>query len=64
MRLRSDQSLTSAISRMWPGAAPFVVPMGTSPVMTAISASRSIPQAASPNGASSRAPNKSSEPPW
>ena len=39
-------------------------PIGTSPVITAISASKSMPQASSGSAIGSRGPRKASEPPW
>ena len=48
---------------MWEAALSRSVPIGTSPVTTAISASRSMPRSSAAT-MSSRAPRKGSEQPW
>ncbi len=61
---RNDTSLTIIIKRMcWPASAA-LTPIGTSSVITATSASKSIPQASSAIGMSSRGARNESEPPW
>jgi hypothetical protein len=50
IRLRSETSLHSMTSRMAARASSRLAPSGTSPTMTAISPSRSQPQAASASG--------------
>ncbi|MNV89772.1 hypothetical protein D3C71_1840950 [compost metagenome] len=64
IRLRSDTSLTSITRRMPCSACAGVLPMGTSVVTTAISASKSMPMASLGTTTSSQGPMKSSEPPW
>ena len=62
-RLRSETSLTSMRRRICDRAAAGATPSGTSPVITATSASKSIPHASSGNAMSSQGPMKLSEPP-
>ena len=64
IRLRRLQSLASITSRTPSSACSGVAPMGTSPVTTATSASKSMPQSSLAKRASSRGPRKSSLPPW
>jgi hypothetical protein len=64
IRLLSETSLQSITRRIAAAASSRLAPRGTSPVTTAISASKSRPQAASPSGIGSRGPRKPSEPPW
>ncbi len=58
------QSLSWTSSLMQRSAASGEAPMGTSPVTTPNSPSKSMPAASSRNGTSWQAPRKSSEPPW
>jgi len=62
MRFRSETSFTSRISWIACLACATDAPIGTSPVTTAISASKSMPQASSPRIGSQGARNES-EPP-
>ena len=63
MRLRRLTSFTSITRRIAFAASAGVAPIGTSPVTTVTSASKSMPQASSATTAS-RGPMKLSEPPW
>ncbi|MCY1380256.1 hypothetical protein D9M69_680600 [compost metagenome] len=64
IRLRSDTSFTSISRRTPSSACSGVQPMDTSPVTTAISASKSIPKSSLGTTTSSQGPMKSSLPPW
>ncbi len=64
MRLRRLTSLASITRRMPSSAWSGVAPIRTSPVTTAISASKSMPMASLGTGTSSIGPRKSSLPPW
>ncbi|MNN03965.1 hypothetical protein D3C81_1166790 [compost metagenome] len=64
IRLRNDTSLASSTRRMASPACSGVAPIFTSPVMTATSASKSMPKASLAHTMSSCGPRKSSEPPW
>ncbi|MNT11169.1 hypothetical protein D3C72_1460360 [compost metagenome] len=64
MRLRRLTSLASINRRTSSSASSGLVPMATSPVMTAISASKSMPMASLATTMSSQGPRKSSLPPW
>ncbi len=64
IRLRKLTSFTSITSLMCLPASSAVVPYGTSSVITATSASKSMPQASSAARIGSVGPMKLSEPPW
>ncbi len=64
IRLRRLTSLASMTSRIDSIAASGEVPMATSPVTTATSASKSMPQSSLAATMSSHGPRKSSLPPW
>ena len=64
IRLRSDTSLAIITRRMPSSACSGVAVIGTSPVITAISASKSIPYSSLGTITSSQGPRKSSLPPW
>ena len=63
IRFRRLTSLHSITRRIAARASSRLAPIGTSPVTTAISPSRSQPQASSLSGIGSRGPRKPSEPP-
>ncbi|MDT4863821.1 hypothetical protein FQZ97_985450 [compost metagenome] len=64
IRLRSETSLASISRRTPSSACSGVALMGTSPVTTAISASKSMPKSSLGTTTSSQGPMKSSLPPW
>ena len=64
IRLRRLTSLTSMISRMRSRPRPAPMPIRTSSVMTATSASRSMPHSSDSARIGSRGPMKLSDPPW
>ncbi|OQC04382.1 MAG: hypothetical protein BWX79_02503 [Alphaproteobacteria bacterium ADurb.Bin100] len=64
IRLRRLTSLTSITRRTPSSACSGVLPMGTSAVTTAISASKSMPKASLGTTTGSQGPMKSSLPPW
>src|SRR5215813_6151013 len=64
MRFLSETSLASMTRRMRSAASLALAPIGTSPVTTATSPSRSMPQAASAIAIGSCGPRKLSDPPW
>ncbi|MNQ20239.1 hypothetical protein D3C85_333240 [compost metagenome] len=64
IRLRKETSLTSMTRRIAFAASSTLAPMATSPVITATSASRSMPHSSDRAKIGSRGPMKLSEPPW
>jgi hypothetical protein len=63
MRVLSETSLSSITNRIARAASSGVAPIRTAPVITATSASKSMPQAGSPT-MSSPGPRNPSDPPW
>ena len=64
IRLRRLTSLQMVTSLMWLAAICGLTPIGTSSVITATSASKSMPQSSSAISMSSTGPSMVSEPPW